>query len=94
MQDLDSQPKKMTSFNQVLAGLKLGQVAEIKWKTDGFQADGVITYPPDYKAGQTYPLLLYIHGGPMSASLTNFDRIVHYAMFAFSSQKESRVPFS
>ncbi len=73
MRNIDSQPKKITSFNQALAEFKLGKVSEITWETDGFQADGVITYPPDYEDGQTYPLLLYIHGGPMSASLTGFD---------------------
>ena len=73
MRDLDSKPEKLTTFNQTLGDLKLGQVTPITWETDGFQADGVVTYPPDYTAGQAYPLLLYIHGGPMSASLTNFD---------------------
>lgn len=73
MQNLDSRPERITSLNQVLADLKLGQVSSINWNTDGFQADGVLTYPPDYEAGRSYPLLLYIHGGPMSASLTGFD---------------------
>ena len=73
MTDIYSPPSSLSSFNQELTDLKLGRVESIQWQTDNFQADGVITYPPDYLLGQTYPLLLYIHGGPMSASLTSFD---------------------
>ena len=73
MANLNSKPVRLTSINQELKNLKLGKVESVQWQTDNFQADGVITYPPDYVAGQSYPLLLYIHGGPMSASLTSFD---------------------
>ena len=73
MSNLYSKPEKLTSFNQSLAELNLGKVETLTWETDGFQADGVVVYPPDYNPGESYPMLLYIHGGPMSASLTNFD---------------------
>ena len=45
----------------------------MKWKSDRFDVDGVLTYPPDYAAGKKYPLVLYIHGGPTSASLETFS---------------------
>jgi dipeptidyl aminopeptidase/acylaminoacyl peptidase len=35
--------------------------------------DGVLTYPPDFTAGRKYPLVLYIHGGPRSASKEAFS---------------------
>ena len=73
MSDIDSKPKKITSFNKSVTDLNLGHVSSVTWETDGHHADGVITYPPDYVEGQSYPLLLYIHGGPMGASLTSFD---------------------
>jgi dipeptidyl aminopeptidase/acylaminoacyl peptidase len=73
METSDSKPEKISNFNQFVDDLKLGKVSSITWETDGFQADGVLIYPPDYVDNQQYPLLLYIHGGPMSASLTSFD---------------------
>ena len=35
--------------------------------------DGVVTYPPDFAAGRKYPLVLYVHGGPRSASKESFS---------------------
>ena len=34
--------------------------------------DGVVITPPGYDASKKYPLVLYIHGGPRSASTTGF----------------------
>jgi dipeptidyl aminopeptidase/acylaminoacyl peptidase len=33
---------------------------------------GVVTYPPDFKAGQKYPLVLFVHGGPSGSSREKF----------------------
>ena len=33
---------------------------------DAFEVDAWLVYPVDYQPGQTYPLVLYIHGGPHS----------------------------
>src|SRR5258707_11025887 len=35
--------------------------------------DGVVTYPPGFAAGKKYPMVLYIHGGPRSASKQAFS---------------------
>ncbi|HET6894612.1 MAG TPA: hypothetical protein VFH72_04430, partial [Candidatus Baltobacteraceae bacterium] len=40
-----------------------------------FNEDGVLTYPVDYVKGKRYPLVLLIHGGPTSASTTNWDEL-------------------
>jgi dipeptidyl aminopeptidase/acylaminoacyl peptidase len=31
---------------------------------DGLEIESFVLYPPGYRAGQRYPLVLYIHGGP------------------------------
>jgi len=37
----------------------------IRWKgADGWDIDGILTYPLDYEPGKRYPLILMIHGGP------------------------------
>jgi dipeptidyl aminopeptidase/acylaminoacyl peptidase len=66
--------KRLTEFNQEVAALELGKTETIEWEgPDGFQMDGVVTYPPDFAPGRKYPLVLYIHGGPRSASKEVFS---------------------
>jgi dipeptidyl aminopeptidase/acylaminoacyl peptidase len=69
----EARPQRMTEFNGEMAGLELGRSETIRWKSDAFQMDGVVTYPPEFAAGRKYPLVLYIHGGPRSASKQAFS---------------------
>jgi len=67
-------PRRLTNFNDALAEMKLGKVETVIWDgPDGFEENGVLTYPPDHKEGRRYPLVLNIHGGPMAASGEAFD---------------------
>ena len=37
----------------------------LTWKgADGWEIEGVLTYPIDYIEGQSYPMILQVHGGP------------------------------
>ncbi len=73
-------PRRLTSFNDALAGLKHGAVETVIWDgPDGFEQNGALVYPPDYEEGRRYPLVLNIHGGPMWAShepLDTFNQIM------------------
>jgi dipeptidyl aminopeptidase/acylaminoacyl peptidase len=69
----DSKPERLTDFNRDTAALELGKSETIHWDCDAFHMDGVVTYPPDFAAGRKYPLVLYIHGGPRSASKQAFS---------------------
>lgn len=66
------QLRKLTQHNDaLLSELKLGAVEEIQFKSkDGTQIQGLIIKPPSFVAGRKYPMLLWIHGGPMSRSNT------------------------
>jgi dipeptidyl aminopeptidase/acylaminoacyl peptidase len=68
-----AQPRRLTNFNKEIAARDLGKVETITWKAEDFDADGVLVYPPDFTAGKKYPLVLYIHGGPTSASTEAFS---------------------
>jgi dipeptidyl aminopeptidase/acylaminoacyl peptidase len=57
----------------VTEGVELGRPESVEWKSDGFDVDGVLTYPPAYAPGKKYPMVLYIHGGPAAASLDTFS---------------------
>jgi dipeptidyl aminopeptidase/acylaminoacyl peptidase len=69
-------PCRLTEFNQELAKRELGRVETVTWKgPDGFTENGVVTYPPGYVAGRKYPLVLNIHGGPMSTSAEGWSTV-------------------
>jgi dipeptidyl aminopeptidase/acylaminoacyl peptidase len=66
--------KRLTDFNQAVAALELGKTETVEWDgPNGFHDDGVVTYPPDFATGRKYPLVLYVHGGPRSASKESFS---------------------
>lgn len=66
--------ERVTFHNTVLNGLKMGKQEVIEWKAkDGMTIQGILTLPTDYVAGQKYPLLLQIHGGPEGVSLNGFN---------------------
>jgi dipeptidyl aminopeptidase/acylaminoacyl peptidase len=74
MASVNATPRRLTDLNAETAGRALGKVEAITWEThDKFKADGVLTYPPDFDAQKKYPLVLLIHGGPMSASVERFN---------------------
>lgn len=68
--DLD-RPDRITTlvdFNEdVLGDIKLGEVEEI-WteSSDGLRVQGWLMKPANFEPGRKYPMLLWIHGGPVS----------------------------
>ena len=61
--------RRITALNEdLLAGRTLGEVEEIWWDSsfDGHPIQGWIVKPPDFDPGRRYPLILEIHGGPIS----------------------------
>ncbi|MGB6986364.1 MAG: S9 family peptidase [Candidatus Aquilonibacter sp.] len=72
-----STPKRLTSYNDDIANLDLAPSRELTWHNDGFDEDGVLTYPIGYESGKKYPLVLVIHGGPtIGASIMSFSPLV------------------
>ena len=69
-----SAPERLTNFNAATEALELGKTESVAWQgADGFNQDGVVTYPPDFNPARKYPFVLYIHGGPRSASRASFS---------------------
>jgi dipeptidyl aminopeptidase/acylaminoacyl peptidase len=75
---LDSLPIRLTDFNASLDALERGKSETVTWSSDRIELDGVVTYPPDFTATKKYPLVLYVHGGPTSASKETFNPPVQY----------------
>ena len=58
----------------ILAGVKLGDVEEIRYRSfDGWDIQGWIVKPPDFTPSRKYPLMLSIHGGPHSMYNVGFN---------------------
>lgn len=66
--------KQLTDTNPQVRGFALGTQEEITWTSkDGTKVGGVLHKPVGYQAGQRYPLIVAIHGGPASADILNFN---------------------
>ena len=62
-------PVRVTDMSAQLAGWPLGSSEVITWQSrDGAAIEGVLTMPPGYRPGTTYPLFVVIHGGPTGTS--------------------------
>ena len=57
-------PVQVSRVNASLPNLPIGKTEIVRWKSDGLDIEGLLTYPVDYQAGKRVPLLLVIHGGP------------------------------
>ena len=66
--------RQLTDPNPQVKGFLLGAQEEITWKSkDGTMVGGVLVKPVGYRAGQRYPLIVAIHGGPASADVLSFN---------------------
>jgi len=61
----DAAPKRRTHSNKGLEGLTFAEQEVVRWKAhDGLELEGVLVRPANEVAGQRYPLILSVHGGP------------------------------
>jgi dipeptidyl aminopeptidase/acylaminoacyl peptidase len=68
------EPRPLTRLNPHFDEMALPRVETVTWEgPDGFRLSGVLRYPPGYREGERYPLVLRIHGGPMLASTEGWD---------------------
>jgi dipeptidyl aminopeptidase/acylaminoacyl peptidase len=71
-----AKPRRLTDINAEIATREQGRSEPIAWTgTEGQPEDGVVTYPPDFRPGRRYPLVVFVHGGPTAASLAGFSLI-------------------
>ncbi len=55
-----------------LAGYSIGKTEILKLKSeDGFDLYGRMIYPPDFDSTKTYPVLVYVYGGPHEQLIEN-----------------------
>jgi dipeptidyl aminopeptidase/acylaminoacyl peptidase len=78
MRSVNAKPRRLTDVNAFVDKLALGRSEPVQWTRDGFDEDGVLTYPLDYRMGGKYPLVLVIHGGPEGASTVQFSPLTQF----------------
>ncbi len=78
--------KPVSNINSDLKFPEMGKTEVITWKSkDGLEIEGLLTYPVGYEAGEKYPVVLQIHGGPagvFTQSFTGNPSIYHNQYFA------------
>jgi dipeptidyl aminopeptidase/acylaminoacyl peptidase len=76
MEPRSAKPRRLTDLNAFVEGVALGRTEAVEWQgPNGFQEDGVLTYPAGDRSGHRYPLVLVIHGGPEAASTVKFSAL-------------------
>ena len=67
--------KELVDVNaDVLGDIELGEQEELRFKApDGLDLQGWLIKPADFEAGKTYPMVLWIHGGPWSMYALGFN---------------------
>lgn len=65
--------ERLTYMNRQISELQLGRYETLRYKSkDGVEVEGLLIYPVNYRAGEKYPLVVQLHGGPASAYLNSF----------------------
>jgi dipeptidyl aminopeptidase/acylaminoacyl peptidase len=79
-------PVRLTDTNPQVADFLSFPKRLVTWKgAGGMEIEGLVIYPPSYKAGQRVPLLLNVHGGPAgthSNTCTVASKLYPWPLFA------------
>ncbi len=70
----DGATTKITAFNDAMTGYAWAKAQRVTFPTrTGVPGDGVLYLPPGFSRSRTYPLVVFIHGGPDDPSMLEFD---------------------
>ena len=65
--DGKNEPERLTDLNPALRQKELGKQEVIRFQArDGMEIEGLVIHPLEYTEGESYPLIVYVHGGPES----------------------------
>ncbi|HEX8073186.1 MAG TPA: S9 family peptidase [Pyrinomonadaceae bacterium] len=67
--------KQLTFFNPQAKDFELADTEVLRWKApDGLEIEGLLVKPVGYVAGERYPAILLIHGGPYGQFTYGWNR--------------------
>ena len=73
LSSIHARPRVLTHYNDAIASMNLARNRIVHWRNGKFAENGILTTPPDFNPRKHYPLVLYIHGGPVSSSGIGFS---------------------
>lgn len=78
--------KQLTQITHINGALKpdWGKSESLAWTNEGFRVQGWLLYPKNYDPRKTYPLVVYVHGGPASEVMPRWPS-AGYNPVAFSA---------
>lgn len=65
--------RQLTHHNAWVQSRALGEVRDVSFMSGAAEIHGYVTLPADYDATKRYPLLAYLHGGPVYQHSHEFD---------------------
>ncbi len=60
-------PHAISHFNATVKPM-WGTTVSLRWRNEGFRVQGWLLFPPHYDPHKHYPMIVYVHGGPSSAT--------------------------
>jgi dipeptidyl aminopeptidase/acylaminoacyl peptidase len=79
--------KRLSALGKQVNGFRLARREVIQWTSqDGTLIEGVLSKPADWDPSQKYPLLIVIHGGPITLDTTAIVRPVVYPIEQFTAK--------
>ena len=66
-------PQRVTDLHADVPRPEMGPTRLVSWtSTEGFEIEGLLTYPVGYEEGKRVPLILNVHGGPAGVFSQSF----------------------
>ena len=66
-------PQQVTDLHASVPRPEMGRTQLLSWtSTEGFEIEGLLTYPVGYEEGERVPLILNVHGGPAGVFSQSF----------------------
>ncbi len=81
-------PVRLTDINAGYEQTRIARAEVISWESfDGKVIESVLIYPLEYREGQTYPVLLHVHGGPTGVFGESYVGAAHvYPLQKFAAE--------
>jgi len=81
------EPARITRLNEEFEGIGALRTELVEWRSlDNTPVEGLLSYPEDYRDGETYPLVVQIHGGPNGVDFNEYLPLMKF--FATASYLE------
>ena len=81
-------PTQVTDLHAGVPRPEMGRTRLVSWtSTEGFEIEGLLTYPVGYEEGERVPLILNVHGGPAGVFSQGFTGSAAAYMLQYFAQQ-------